>query len=528
MKRKIVIILVLTLLIFSIVPIMNAEYITNNPSTIQPKNQSIYGKNINLVDLFETGYAQPPDVIWEKTYGGSGQDVFRSVQQTSDGGYIAVGMWNREAHWLMKVDSNGVEEWNVTALTNPELYPRAYFVEETNDGGFIVCGCHEDYPDGYDRCLWKVDKAGQTEWLKKYTDPEIGYFICVHQTNDDGFIVTGFAGEQDAILVKTDKDGNLEWQRMHDIDGYDYGYAVKQTEDNGYIVTGYTYTEADNYDIFLLKTDKYGMRRWTRTYGGEDDELYRSKNIIITDDDGYLLSAQTESYGAGRADLWIIKTDKDGNMLWNETYGEGKYDLTGSVDTTNDNGYIFALTKNLNGFSGTKDDGWIIKTDIDGNVCWSKLFEEDQVDQTQSVRKTNDGGYIIAGNTESCSSCSRDRGDAWLIKLGPDTELTPPVLTKKRPRPGWIYIWDIIAFPIFIVDEAIIYDSLTFKVEAEHQSGISKVEYFIDDQLVVEAIESPFEYLWNIDDIGSYRLKIRAYNNYGGTTQEFVTLEKKS
>ncbi|MFO8078469.1 MAG: Ig-like domain-containing protein [Thermoplasmatota archaeon] len=517
--KRIVGILIVMLLIVSALPVMNAEN--------EFKYQEIIKKATNEKVISNMGYTQPPGIQWEKTYGSSGLDAFRSVQQTSDGGYIAAGVWNEEAHWLVKVDSNGNEEWNITALHTSELYPRAYFVEETSDGGFIVCGCHDDWPTGYNRFLWKVKNNGETEWVKTYDDPEIGFFTCAHQTDDDSIIVTGHVGEQDIILMKTDMQGNKIWEKTYDVEGYDYAWAVRQTDDNGFVIAGYTYTEDEHYDVVLIKTNEYGTKQWVKTYGGIKDEIYRSKDIALTDDGGYLLSARGSTYGAGRDDLWIIKTDNEGNMEWNETYGEGGYDSPGGMDMAKDNGYIFALTKNLGAYTGTKDDGWIIKTDDEGNVCWSQIFGGNKADQIQSVRTTSDGGYILAGCTESCPDCDGE-DNAWLIKLEPDSEMTPPELILKKPKPGWIYIWDVFAFPIFVVDEAIIYDRLTFNVKANHESGIAKVEYFIDDQLIGDATEPPFEYMWDSDDVGLYRLKIRAYNNYGGTIQKDLILDKRS
>ena len=285
-------------------------------------------------------FGQPPAVEWENTYGGDGDEALRYIQQTTDGGYSGVGMWNRESHWLLKIDADGNEEWNAISPPDNTRYPRAYVVQQTSDGGYITTGVHGDNVGyGYNRCLWKVDASGATEWLQIYSDPAFAYHHCVQETSDGGFIV---AGEKDEIqpdgynwnvmLMKTDSLGNREWQKVYSYspDG-DNIYSVRQTPDGGYILAGRVEVDyPQDADLLIIKTDANGEVEWDQTYGGAYWEACYGRDILLTSDGGYLFFGVTSSIGCSRGhatmDMWVVKTDSQGNMQWNETYGTKRND----------------------------------------------------------------------------------------------------------------------------------------------------------------------------------------------------------
>ena len=194
------------------------------------------------------------------------------------------------------------------------------------------------------------------------------------------------------------------------------------------------------------------------------------------------------------------------------------------MDTTNDNGYIFCLTKNYHGFGGNRGDIWIIKTDENGNTVWNQIFGGPKEDRGYYISKTNDGGYIVAGRTESYGNGG---SDGILIKISPDKEIPRHSLQINKPKIGHIYLFDIIGIPFPFLKEAILLGDITFKVDVNSEdSTISKVEYFVNDTVTAEVTEQPFSYTWTVTEPDTYHIKVRVYNSWGGTDQKTLVIRK--
>jgi hypothetical protein len=234
------------------------------------------------------------------------------------------------------------------------------------------------------------------------------------QTIDGGYIIAGGtasfgAGSRDAWLIKTDANGNKEWSKTFGGTNFDSGESVQQTTDEGYIIIGRTESYGGGMsDVWLIKTDANGNKEWDRTFGGGHYDYGWSGEQ--TTDGGYIITGLTESYGA-HGDYWIIKTDDNGYKIWDETFGTAAYDSAHSVRQTTDEGYIIA------GFSNSYGAGWydiwLIKMDCNGTKEWDKTFGGTSGDTCGSVMQTIDGGYIISGGTYSYGI---GNSDAWLIK----------------------------------------------------------------------------------------------------------------
>tara|TARA_Y100000385_G_C13038062_1_gene613961 strand:+ start:142 stop:1455 length:1314 start_codon:yes stop_codon:yes gene_type:complete len=351
--------------------------------------------------------------VWEKTFGGSLYDDSRSIQQTNDGGYIICGWTHSFGNgngdvYLIKTNGNGIEQWSQTFGGGDGDGGRN--VQQTNDGGYIICGDTESFSNGErDIYIIKTDENGIEEWNNTYggINNEEGYFI--RQTTDGGYIFcgrtesfgNGFVSKPDIYMVKIDENGIEEWYKTYGGLGLEVGYSIQQTTDGGYVICGVTENfNSGNDDVYIIKTDSNGDSLWTKTYG--DQINFEGGNTIQqTTDGGYIISGQSNSNinGIINRDILLIKIDENGIEEWYKTYGEiNILDFGSSGQQTSDGGYIVTGHKEN---SNQDIDVYLLKTDEYGDTLWTKKFGGSENDKSYSIHQTTDDGYIICGYSES-------------------------------------------------------------------------------------------------------------------------------
>jgi len=378
---------------------------------------------------------------WEKTFGGSLWDEGKSVQQTTDGGYIICGTRDTTGNpgsyiYLIKTKTNGDLLWSSLIdgyIGNPE----GYDVQQTTDGGYIICGVTQDNHN--EMTLIKTDENGIEQWREIYRET-IGYSEygrSVKQTIDEGYIVCGWRHINNTsskiYVVKTNSLGDKQWGNEYVERDWNYGYSVQQTTDGGYVVCGETnfYQTGSKSDVLLKKIDSNGSEQWSQTYGGNNHDYGYS--VQQTTDGGYIIVGKTISFGNGNSDVYLIKTDGNGIEQWSQTFGGTGLDCGYSVQQTTDGGYIICgeNRSSVNGLGLI----YLIKTDDNGSQQWSKTYGGNGIhnDYGYDVEQTTDGGYIICGKI---CNINQVYSDVYLIKTdgNGNTTSTFNILTPNSNR----------------------------------------------------------------------------------------------
>jgi len=392
-------------------------------------------------------------IEWEETIGGTGSDLLYDIQQTADGGYILGGesmsqisgdktenrIGGEPDYWIVKIDPVGNIEWdNTIGGTGDEGFSS---LDQTSDGGYIIGGTSHsaisgDKTEGLigDNDYWivKLNSAGVVEWDETIGGLWDDILTSVEQTADGGYMIGGYS-ESDASgdksensigtddlydywIVKTDNLGNVEWENTLGGKKYDFLNVVKQTPDGGYIAGGYSESQisADksenrigDYDYWIIKLNSSGTKVWDNTIGGSDyDNL---KTLDLCSDGGFIL---------GGTSLSNISGDK---------------------------------TENRVGYPAVNRDYWILKLDINGIIEWDNTIGGTGNDETTTIISTADGGYVAGGYSISVVSGDKSEyvgdNDYWILKLAPEPGCNVPdgIYTDAVTTTKATVHWDVVA-----------------------------------------------------------------------------------
>jgi len=339
--------------------------------------------------------AQGQDVF-QKTFEGSASSIGGGAKRTSDGGFIAAGNLSISGQmdvFLLKTNASGEPEWSRSFGGAYDEWGSA--VLETQDGGFAVLGKTWSYGAGSDDYfLVKTDSLGNMLWSRTYGSSQSERGWALAEASDGGFVIGGTSdlGPGSVCLVRTDASGQLLWSRSMGNPFYNNVWAVAETPEGGIAVTG-----AGSNGAVLVKFDGSGNYQWSKSYGGSGDD--RSYGMKATNDSGFVLVGMTSSFGAGQFDVYVIRTDSDGNLEWSKTYGGLGADFGQSIELTSDGGFI--LLGSTESFGAGSKDIYVIRTDALGDTVWTKTYGGFSSDNAYSITQTGDGGFIVSASSAS-------------------------------------------------------------------------------------------------------------------------------
>ncbi|QSB26135.1 T9SS type A sorting domain-containing protein [Flavobacterium sp. CLA17] len=423
-------------------------------------------KTLLLLALFSIIITQAQSIQWQKPLGGPQFEEGRCIQQTNDGGYIvagyshsSIGNRNEEAY-IVKLNASGTIEWEKKYGGTGNDFARS--IQQTADGGYMIAGSTTSNDGdvsgnhgGADYWIVKLDAAGTIAWQKTYGGTSYDKAESIRQTSDGGYIMVGYAysnngdvsgnhGEADIWIVKIDATGTIVWQKSLGGTRDDFAEKIIQTADGGYIMAGGTTSNngdvSGNHslglDFWIVKLDGTGTITWKKCLGGTDEDFPTS--IQQTTDGGYILTGNTGSTNGdvvGNHDIidniktndaWVVKLNATGTIQWQKCLGGTASEDPSSIQQTSDGGYIVAGDTNSNDgdVSGKhgNTDVWIVKLDVTGNIQWQKCLGGSSHETVYSNQQTSDGGYIMTGITNSTDGDvigNNGNFDFWTVKLAP-------------------------------------------------------------------------------------------------------------
>ncbi len=424
--------------------------------------------------------------LHQHAYGAPGSSDFRDIKATTDGGMICGGSSNANKgidktgnnqdpsgvttdYWIVKTDAHGRKQWDRTlGGSDNDLLT---CILPTSDGGYLVGGYSYSGISGdktganrgtkffktNDYWIVKLDKRGNTQWDKTIGGDEFDYLTSIENGGDGGYVLAGAStssasGEKsegnrgwnaDYWIVKLDAQGNKQWDKTFGGNDDDYATQIKKTRDGGYIVSGGSIsdnvgdkTEKNKgfYDCWFVKINSEGNKQWDKTIGGTGGD--DANSVIQTADGGYMAgctSASPMSYdktqnSKGENDYWMVKLNSAGQKEWDKTIGGNKSDVATGMQQTQDSGFIIG-GYSASGISGDKSeacrgvyDYWIVKVTKAGKVEWNKTIGGQSDDECLALCEYAKNNYLIGGSSYSGVSGDKNKKlkgsrDYWIVLL---------------------------------------------------------------------------------------------------------------
>lgn len=393
-----------------------------------------------------------PLKISARTYGGSNNDSALSVTNTLDGGYAILGFTQSPDgnvqdksddsfdFWLLKFDGENQLQWQ--KIYGGSLDDKGSDLIQTSDGGYAIFGSSQSSDaditanaGNYDFWVAKLNGSGNIIWQKSFGYSGLEKATSLVSTKDGGFLligeldVTASGGEGNSKLtslkrhaggdywiIKLDKTGNKQWSKYFGGTFTDTPYNAVQTDDNGYIIVGSSDSNdldislnKGSYDFWIIKISETGILEWEKSFGGS--EIDEAWGIEHSGDGNYLIIGDTRSrdqqvsFNNGAADIWIIKINPQGELLWEKTIGGSSFDAGRSISKTQNGNFIIAGNSRSSDGSLTvnkgQNDAWILKMDSEANILWQKSVGGAMIDLIFEVVQISNGHVVAVGETSS-------------------------------------------------------------------------------------------------------------------------------
>jgi len=357
-------------------------------------------------------------IEWTRTYGAIDQDGGESMILTATGEIVIAGFKSSnfvKDVLLMKTDASGNELWSRTYNLNITDWARS--LKQTQDGGFIIAGMTEVSPQIYDPFLLKTDSQGNLQWVRQYDygfgDDDRAH--AVWQTSDGGYIIAGQTwlmhgafGNYDMYIIKTDMNGIVQWTKIffRENEGADVALGIQQLSDGGYIIGGFT--QSSEWASYIIRTDNLGNALWSNIYPGAwQSECY---DIQSTPDGGFIYTG-TESNFTTDTDVLLVKLDANGILQWKKIYGSVEADQGEFIQQLQDGGYIIA---GMSASGGSSYDMYVVRTNSTGDLLWQRTIGGSSDDRAFSIATNPDGTHLVTG---WAWSYGQGLGDVYLVKL---------------------------------------------------------------------------------------------------------------
>ncbi len=360
--------------------------------------------------IFSTqfGYSE----TWIKSFGGPQWEQGYSIIPTSDNGVLVCGetasLGAMNLDWfLLRLDHAGNIIWTKTyGGTGFDEAP--FGLAQTQSGNFIVAGKTDSFgANGQDIWVISLDQNGNILWQKRYDKGIVSdEAYAIIPTSDEGLLIIGDTtsnrgNDFDAWLLKLDKNGQIMWQKKYGDIFNNHAFAASITYD-GYYVAGATVSqENSSYDLWVLKLDFLGNIVWQQSLGGSANDFGRA---IITLSNGCLVAGGTYSFGAGKEDAWIMRLGTTGNIVWQHTFGGRSNDVANSITNVGNN---FLIGGSTSSFGKGLDDAWLIMLSPSGDIIWEKTYGGILREKAIAVA-SNNNNLFFTGNTSSAGAGSYD------------------------------------------------------------------------------------------------------------------------